>query len=126
MRLISSLLVVASAIAVVFAVATATPKEEDIRDIGIGTEVQSARAAAITALAKRLGIGAAEIEVLSMDEQNWPDTSLGCPEEGKFYLQVVTPGYALQLRAKGQVYEYHVDESAKVVVVCRKSERGQK
>lgn len=27
----------------------------------------------------------------------WNDSSLGCPEEGKFYEQVLTPGYQVQL-----------------------------
>jgi hypothetical protein len=89
----------------------------------VGVEVERAKGAATTALAKQLGTSDAQIEVESIAEQTWPDTSLGCPEEGRMYLQVITPGYVLQLRAKGQVYEYHVDQSVRVVALCQKPKR---
>jgi len=82
--------------------------------------------AARRALARRLGISAGEIRVLSIGEKSWPDSSLGCPEEGRFYLQVVTPGYAVRLEAGGQIHEYHVDEAAKTVVSCPGAETGRK
>lgn len=86
----------------------------------VGAEVERAKGAATIALAEQLGMSAAQIEVESIGEQTWPDSSLGCPEEGRMYLQVITPGYVLQLRAKGQVYEYHVDQSVRAVVFCQK------
>jgi len=38
---------------------------------------------------------------------NWPDASLGCPERGKSYIQVITPGYRIVLQAGAQQYEFH-------------------
>jgi hypothetical protein len=82
--------------------------------------------AAKRALAKQLGIGAGEIGVVSIGEKSWPDSSLGCPEEGRLYLQVVTPGYAVRLEARGRIYEYHLDEAASAVVWCPHAEpRGK-
>jgi len=69
-------------------------------------------------LAKRLNIPADQISVRSMESVEWPDTSLGCPEEGKMYAQVVLPGYKILLEAKGKVYEYHA--GGKDVVFCKK------
>jgi len=82
--------------------------------------------AARQALAKRAGISNGEISIVSIDARSWPDSSLGCPEEGRFYLQVVTPGYAIRLEARGQIYEYHVDDAAKTVVSCPGAETGRK
>ena len=89
----------------------------------VGAEVERAKIAAVTALAERLGMSAAQIEVESITEQTWPDTSLGCAEEGRMYLQVITPGYTLQLRVKARRYEYHVDQSAKIVLSCPTPEK---
>jgi hypothetical protein len=51
-----------------------------------------------------------------MEEQQWSDTSLGCPQEGFMYAQVITPGYLIVLEAQGQTYEYHTDTQANVVL----------
>ena len=50
-----------------------------------------------------------EVELISREEVEWPDGSLGCPEEDMMYVQALTPGYLLNLEAKGQKYEYHTD-----------------
>lgn len=62
---------------------------------------------AIEDLAARLKIGTAEIEVVRMEEVDWPDGSLGCPQPGMRYKQVVVNGTFIQLQAGGQVYNYH-------------------
>ncbi|GBD08231.1 hypothetical protein HRbin22_00464 [Candidatus Thermoflexus japonica] len=58
-------------------------------------------------LAARLGVPAAEIQVVEARAVTWPDSSLGCPEPGRMYLQVLTPGYRIVLEVRGQRYAYH-------------------
>lgn len=58
-------------------------------------------------LAGRLGISIDEIEVLSAESVGWPDSSLGCPQPGMAYLQVLTDGYRIILEAGGTQYAYH-------------------
>ncbi len=58
-------------------------------------------------LAARLGRAVAEIRVVEARAVTWPDSSLGCPEPGRMYLQVLTPGYRVILEAGGQRYAYH-------------------
>jgi hypothetical protein len=58
-------------------------------------------------LAKRLSITMAEIKVLESSEVVWPDSSLGCPQKGMAYLQVLTPGYLILLEYANHQYEYH-------------------
>jgi hypothetical protein len=54
-----------------------------------------------------LGISNEEIEVVEVEEVEWPDTSLGCPEPGMVYAQVIVPGWRVVMRVGGKVYEYH-------------------
>jgi hypothetical protein len=58
-------------------------------------------------LAGRLDLAADQIQVLSVEAVEWPDTSLGCPQPGMMYAQVLTPGYRIGLQAGGQAYTYH-------------------
>jgi hypothetical protein len=67
------------------------------------------------ALAKELGVDAAAIRVAQIEEVEWRDSSLGCPQPGMNYLQVITPGYRIVLEAQGRSYEYHADRGKRVV-----------
>jgi len=67
------------------------------------------------ALAHELALAEADITVVEMEETEWRDSSLGCPEPGMNYLQVITPGYKITLEAQGKRYEYHSDTNRRVV-----------
>lgn len=64
---------------------------------------------AVADLSQRTGVPAEQIAVVSLEEVTWPDTSLGNPQPGMFYAQVLTPGYRVVLDAADQRYEYHTD-----------------
>lgn len=66
-------------------------------------------------LQKRLGEGKT-ITVKSVEATEFPDTSLGVPEKGRMYAQVVTPGYIIKLVADGTVYTYHAGGNRVVYV----------
>jgi ABC-type glycerol-3-phosphate transport system substrate-binding protein len=63
--------------------------------------------AAIADLAERQGADPADIQVVSVENVTWPDSSLGCPEEGTQYAQMLTDGVLIVLDLDGQQYEYH-------------------
>jgi hypothetical protein len=63
-------------------------------------------------LAKRLGVDAGELEVVEAREVTWPDASLGCPEPGMMYAQVLTPGALIVLSHRGTEARYHAGRSA--------------
>lgn len=67
-------------------------------------------AAARTGLATKFNVPRSDIDVVSISAKDWPDSSLGCPEEGKVYAQVITPGYLVVLEHNGQWYTYHTDQ----------------
>lgn len=60
-------------------------------------------------LAKRLGAAADAIALHKAEARDWPDTALGCPEPGKMYAQVITPGFVVVLESAGREYSYHSD-----------------
>ncbi len=74
--------------------------------------------AAIADLSEKTGTPEDQISIVSIEAKDWPDSSLGCPEEGFMYAQVITPGYLVVLEADGQQYNYHTDEIGKNVVLC--------
>jgi len=79
----------------------------------VGAPIEQAR----QDLAKRLGVSVDDIEVQAVEAVEWPDASLGCPQPGMMYAQVITPGYRILLRAGGETYEYHSDR--KRAILCQ-------
>lgn len=73
---------------------------------------------ALQDLAARLGVAAGAIQVAAVQEVEWRDSSLGCPEPGKAYAQVITPGYQITLAYGGQRYDYRSDRG-RYVVLCQ-------
>lgn len=70
---------------------------------------------AIDDLVSRKSIDREQITVVAVESVKWPDTSLGCPQPGMMYAQVITPGYRILLSYDGQIYEYHSDQGTRVV-----------
>jgi len=64
-------------------------------------------------LAEREGVDVDEIGHPSVEEKTWSDTSLGCPEEGMMYAEVLTPGYQILLSIGGpasiEQFDYRTD-----------------
>ena len=77
--------------------------------------VQQIVAQARENLSQRLGVGVDQVEPGEAQAVAWPDTSLGCPQPGMAYAQVITPGYRIVLTAGGKTYEYHADSQRRVV-----------
>jgi hypothetical protein len=81
---------------------------------------EAAIAAAVADLTTTQGLPPDQLTVLSVTATDWPDTSLGCPQEGMMYAQVITPGYLIILQAQGQQYEYHTNQTGQNVILCQK------
>jgi cytoskeletal protein RodZ len=62
---------------------------------------------AVADLAQRLNVTPAEIVVVDVQAVEWTDTSMGCPQPGQDYLQVITAGLFIQLAHADQLYNYH-------------------
>lgn len=64
-------------------------------------------------LAQRLGVVETDIGLAGeIEEVTWPDLSLGCPEPGKMYAQMLTNGLKFTLKGGGRRFEYHTGGGA--------------
>lgn len=60
-------------------------------------------------LAQRIGIAGDIVAIDAVWAVTWPDGSLGCPQPGMAYPQVLVEGILVLFRANGQEYRYHGD-----------------
>jgi len=74
---------------------------------------------AIRTLTQELGVAEDRITVDTIRAVDWRDSSLGCPQPDRAYLQVITPGHRITLRVDGQFHFVH--EANGRAFVCRKS-----
>jgi uncharacterized protein YgiM (DUF1202 family) len=81
---------------------------------------------AVRALSQELGIP------LTLDQiwqwrwvgEIFPDTSLGCPQPGQTYPQVLTNGFQFLLTYAGTTYDYRVSADRQIVFLCRSFPAG--
>lgn len=57
-------------------------------------------------LAKRLGVSDSDIQEEAVEQADFPDMALGAPVEDEMSGQMITPGWRIRLKAKGDGYEY--------------------
>jgi len=58
-------------------------------------------------LSRQEGMHPDTIQLVSIEFTEFSDASLGVPEPGVDYAQVITPGYIIILKHKGATYEFH-------------------
>ena len=76
-------------------------------------------AAARKLLADELEVDEGALRLVSSEGMGWSDASLGCPQEGMAYAQVLTPGYKLTFDHAGTSYAVHTNIDGTNAVVCR-------
>lgn len=94
-----------------------TPTPADIVPYGGNLKQDTYTGMAKADLAKKLDMSANDIQVISITQKNWNDTSLGCPKRNQMYSQVITPGYIIVLQSQGKNYTYNV--GLEKVVSCQ-------
>ena len=75
---------------------------------------------AVADLASRLKVDASKIDTVSAQAVSWPDGSLGCPQPGMAYTQVMVDGSQIQLSVNGTTYSYHSGGS-RAPFLCQKT-----
>jgi hypothetical protein len=58
--------------------------------------------------AERLGVDAADLEIVQAEAVTWNDGSLGCPEPGMSYTMALVDGYHVILEADAEQVDYRV------------------
>jgi hypothetical protein len=78
------------------------------------TERELAIARALKTL-QTAGVDPSQLTVARAEPVTWPDSSLGCAQKGIQYLQVLTPGYQIELRGAQGNYLVHVAGNRSIV-----------
>lgn len=85
-----------------------------------GRAVLRAHHAARIDLAAKLYVDPEEIKVTALQKETWPDSSLGCPAEGKSYEPGPVEGLRISMTCRGREYEYRTAlEGEPEFVSCR-------
>ncbi|OGY14177.1 MAG: hypothetical protein A3A58_03085 [Candidatus Blackburnbacteria bacterium RIFCSPLOWO2_01_FULL_41_27] len=71
-------------------------------------------------LSETLGIPLAKITIENVEEVQWKNGSLGCPEPGQVYTQAAIPGFKITLKADEKLYYIH-SGYGKSFKVCTKN-----
>lgn len=108
--------------------------ESTIVPSGVGTDIAStttevgstcSRVAAIQILSDEIRLGGklvvdqSEIELVSLRQVDWPDSGLGCPDEGRFYVPGVVHGYEMFFNYQTEPYEIHTNAFGSSIVICK-------
>lgn len=73
----------------------------------LGPGLQRLAEMAKSDLVTKLGVDRQGIQVVEAEYVTWRDSSIGCPRTDMQYMQVLTNGARLLLRANGVLYHYH-------------------
>jgi hypothetical protein len=63
------------------------------------------------ALAEKLGISLAQVEIVSYESKTWPDGCLGLPREGEMCTMALVSGWRVELSAEGKNYIARTNET---------------
>lgn len=98
-----------------------TPAADGAAGGPTGVEVPMEARAVIETLrqdaAAHLGVAPDAIVVTAIESVDWPDSSLGCAEEGGVYAPVISPGYRIIVTDGVTTLEYHTGPND-VIVRC--------
>ena len=61
-------------------------------------------------LAERLEVSEDDIEIVSVEDKDFPDMSLGAAVEDEMSAQMISSGWSITLKANGEDYEYRADK----------------
>jgi len=71
---------------------------------------------ALTTLSKELSVSPSSVEVVKVEEVQWPDGCLGCARPGQMCTDVIVPGYRIVLRVAGADFEYRTDKKDRAML----------
>lgn len=60
--------------------------------------------------AQRSGVAEDAVKLISAQAVTWPDGSLGCPQPGVMYTQMLVPGYRIVVTAQEKTYDYRAPQ----------------
>lgn len=81
-------------------------------------EIPPAAVAARQVLMQQKRLSVEDVNVVDVEEVDWPDGCLGVAVEGMMCTMVITPGYRVTLEAGGQLYVFHTNSDGSNIVLA--------
>ncbi len=89
--------------------------ELDTPTVKTPVDTRAVPKAIVTRLTKKVadesGVSVDDVVIERAEAATWGDSSMGCPQPNREYLQRIVQGYWLVLHAGGQEYDYRVDKN---------------
>ena len=85
----------------------ATRVDPERRDVATSAGLKAKVDQALLDAAGRTRMDASQLSVALAEAVTWPDGSLGCPQPGREYAQMLVSGYRIRIVAGTSTLEYH-------------------
>lgn len=95
--------------------AACQPGESDVLPVTGEEDLPAAVQAVLEQVSQQTGVDVQNIEIVTVDQVDWPDACLGLPEGDEACAQVVTPGFRVELQVDDQTFEFRTDESGSII-----------
>ena len=70
--------------------------------------------------ARRFNVASSAVVLTRAEQVTWPDGSLGCPEPGRMYTQMLVSGYRVVAKTTAGELVYHTDSRGKLATCASK------
>jgi hypothetical protein len=77
--------------------------------VNTATMPREVRRAVVADAAKRFKVAESSVVLVRAEQLTWSDGSLGCPEPGMMYTQMLVPGFRVVAKTSGGELTYHTD-----------------
>jgi len=88
--------------------------------VDIATVPRAVRRAVVEDAARRFSVSENEVVLVNAERVTWSDGSMGCPDPGQMYTQMLVPGFRIAAKTGAGQMLYHTD-SRGTVVTCADS-----
>jgi hypothetical protein len=92
------------------------PQQDPPNQAAMSNSLEEVVSAARADAARRTGVAAESLALISAESVTWSDGSLGCPQPDVLYTQALVPGYRIRLRGPGGEMDYHASARGALVL----------
>ncbi|HEY6125437.1 MAG TPA: hypothetical protein VIV63_12365 [Steroidobacteraceae bacterium] len=83
--------------------------------VDIASVPRAVRRAVVADAARRFAVSENEVVLINAESVTWSDGSMGCPQPGQMYTQMLVPGFRLAAKTSAGQMVYHTDSRGTVV-----------
>ncbi len=91
------------------------PAQTDLLPVTGEEDLPPAVQAVLEQVSQQTGVEVRNIEIVTLEQVDWPDACLGLPETDEACADVVTPGFRVELQVNNQTFEFRTDESGAII-----------